>query len=369
MFFAINLSQLFAQAGMYYGDIINIPASDSIQTQVMAARKSIEVLGWLGNDLITASDVFNMNGYISDDVLSIGNQLYVRGTIADMFAAAGETIVIDGNILGDVFVAGATIRITENADIHGNVYMAGQQIVFEGGNIEGNLTIAGNQLDLNGIVRKKTELYSYKVNFGPGYHSELGTNIYSNRPVYHKNIRNVPENLYISIEEPNIVRLLLFKGGIYLSLFVTGLILIGLFRKSSTDIYRFSIEHFWTNTGIGFITFIVYPIVLFVLVGLVVTIPLSLFLFFLYGMLLLIGYLLVALVLGVSSLRFFKFKLNDSSYYWGLLIGMILVAIIVNLPFLGWLFHAIFILFGLGSLTYYIWEMRTLYQTPDAVKT
>jgi hypothetical protein len=81
-----------------------------------------------------------------------------------------------------------------------------------------------------------------------------------------------------------------------------------------------------------------------------------------YGLLLLIGYLLVAMVVGVSSLKFLKKNDTDISYNWGLLVGMVLVAVIVNLPFLGWLFHAIFIFFGLGSLTLYLCHMRNLTQ-------
>jgi len=228
--------------------------------------------------------------------------------------------------------------------------------------VEGNLKAAGDQLELNGSVQKKVELYSYKINFGPDYKAILGTDIYSNRPVYHENLGNLPENLYINVKSPNILQILIFKTGLYLSLLITGFVLIRIFRKTSKDLYKFSIEQFWKNSGVGLLTFLIYPLVLVVLALLILTIPISFLLFLLYGFLLLIGYLLVALVLGVSSLRFLKKESNEISYYWGLFIGMILVAIIVNLPFLGWLFHTIFIFFGLGSLLLYIWNMRTLPQ-------
>ncbi|WP_290875606.1 polymer-forming cytoskeletal protein [Gracilimonas sp.] len=343
-------------------EIVRISESDSIQTQLFATGDVIEVFGWLGNDFISASESLIITGEIMDDAIVVGEKVMMLGTIYDLFAGAGELVVIDGLIHGDVFAAGATIRITENALIKGNANLAGQRILFEGGMIEGNLKAAGNQLELNGAVQKKVELYSHKINFGPNYIADLGTDIYSDRPVYHENLGTLPENLYINVKSPDILELLIFKSGLYLSLFITGLVLIRIFSKTSKDIYKFSIEQFWKNTGVGLLTFLVYPLILIVLALLIFTLPISFLLLLLYGFLLLIGYLLVAMVLGVSSLRFLKKESQETSYYWGLFIGMILVAIIVNLPFLGWLFHAIFIFFGLGSLILYIWNIRTLSQ-------
>jgi len=357
------VSEVRGQSSIYRsGEIVRISESDSIHTQLFATGEIVEMFGWLGNDFISASESLIIEGDIMDDAVVLGEEINMRGTIHDLFAGAGESITIDGIIHGDVFVAGATIRITENALIKGNANLAGQRILFEGGMVEGNLKAAGDQLELNGSVQKKVELYSYKINFGPDYKAILGTDIYSNRPVYHENLGNLPENLYINVKSPNILQILIFKTGLYLSLLITGFVLIRIFRKTSKDLYKFSIEQFWKNSGVGLLTFLIYPLVLVVLALLILTIPISFLLFLLYGFLLLIGYLLVALVLGVSSLRFLKKESNEISYYWGLFIGMILVAIIVNLPFLGWLFHTIFIFFGLGSLLLYIWNMRTLPQ-------
>ena len=355
--------ELWGQGSTYRsGEIVRITKTDSIRSQLFTTGDIVEVLGWVGNDIVSASESLTITGEIMDDAIVAASEINMRGTVHDLFAAAGENITIDGEVMGDVFAAGATVRITEHARIRGNANLAGQRVLFEGGTVEGNLKIAGDQLELNGSVLKKTELYSYKINFGPNYEAPLGTDIYSDRPVYHENLGNLPENLYINIEEPNIAEVLLFKGGIYLSLLVTGLILIAVFKNTSKDLYKFSTEQFWRNTGMGLLSFIAYPIILIILAVLIITLPLSFILLLLYGFLLLAGYLLVALVLGVGALRFLKKEEKEVSYYWGLLLGMILVGIIVNLPFLGWLFHAIFIFFGLGSLILYIWRIRTLPQ-------
>lgn len=350
------------------GEIVRISATDSIQTQVFVTGETVEMFGWIGNDFISASESVTIDGDIMDDAIVAGSDVVVKGTIHDLLAAAGETVTLDGFIMGDVFAAGATVRVTENAIIKGNANLAASEVIIEGGIIEGNLKVAGGTLNLNTSVEKKTEIYSYNITFGPDYESAMGTDIYSDRPIYPENLGNLPEDLYINVKEPNVLELLLFKSALYLSLFITGILLIRIFRQSSRDLYKFSTEQFWKNTGIGFLTFLIYPLIVVVLATLVVTLPISFLLLLLYGLLLLVGYLLVAMVIGVSSLRFLK-KDEDVSYNWALLLGMILVAIIVNLPFLGWLFHAIFIFFGLGSLIIYLWHMRNLTQVPAEATT
>lgn len=358
------------QGSMYRsGEFVRISAIDSIQTQVFITGETIEMFGWLGNDLYSASESLIIKGHVMDDAIITGGKLTMRGTIHDLLAAAGETIIIDGLVMGDVFAAGATIRITDNALIKGNVNLAGQHIIIEGGSIEGNLKVAGSEIALNGSVQKKTEIYSYNLNFGPEYNSILGTDLYTNRPVYPENFGNAPGNLNIYENEPDILEILIFKSALYLSLFITGIVLIRIFRKTSRDLYKFSTEQFWKNTGIGFLTFLIYPVVIAILAFLILTIPISLLLLFIYGLLFVIGYLLVALVIGVTSLTLLKKSDDRISYYWGLFIGMILLAIIVNLPFLGWLFHIIFIFFGLGSMVLYVWKMQTLPKIPAETNT
>lgn len=355
--------QLRAQGSTYRsGNIVRISEADSIQTQLFATGETVEIFGWIGNDLISLSDILTLEGEVMDDAIISGSDLYVRGTVHDLLAAAGETIVLDGQIYGDVFAAGATIRITNNAVIRGNANLAANHIMFEGGIIQGNLKVTGRKINLNGSVKNKTQIHGYNIYFGPEYNANFGTDIFSDQPIYPENLGNLPENLFIIEKTPNIFRILLFKSILYFSLFITGILLIQIFKRTSRDLYKFSTRHFWKHTGIGLLTFLFYPVLLIVLAALVFTLPISFLLLMLYGLLLLIGYLLVAMVVGVSSLKFLKKKDTDISYNWGLLVGMVLVAIIVNLPFLGWLFQAIFFFFGLGSLTLYLWHKRKLTQ-------
>lgn len=352
-------STVAAQGSVYRsGEFVRISKSDSIANQLMAAGQTVEMFGWLGNDLFSAAEVVSVDGTISDDALIAGRQVTIRGSVGDLLMGVGETVLIDGDIQGDLFAAGREVRIARDARIGGNVHIAAASIVLDGGTVEGIFRAAGQSFTLNGTVGNKTELYGNNITFGSDYRAEYGTDIYSDEPVYRENLGNVPPDLNITVSESSALPGIFFKTGFYLSLLVTGLILIWVFHRSATDLYRFANEQFWKNTGTGLLAFLLIPLAAFILILLVFTIPLSFILMVLYALALLVSYLLVAMILGVRSILFFRDEATPSTYYWGLVLGMVIVAILVNLPFVGWLFNAILIFFGLGSLVYYFWTMR-----------
>lgn len=354
-------SLALAQGSVYKnGNYVRISDTDSIQTQLLAAGQTVEMFGWLGNDFFSAAELLSIDGYISDDAIVAGRRITIRGTIGDLLLGAAETLIIDGDINGDVFIAGREIRITDKARIRGNAHIAAGAFIFEGGRVDGILRAAGNYLEMNGAIHNKADLYGHRFTFGPDYYAEFGTDITSDEQIHRENLGHIPDNLNITLRKPDIWPVILFKIGLYLALLITGLVLIRIFQQTTIDMYRFSTERIWKNTGVGFLAFLIVPFAILLLLILVLTIPLSLILMLLYALALLVSYLLVAVILGVMSILYFRDEAAASTYYWGLMLGMVYIAILVNLPFVGWLFNALLLFFGLGSLVYYIWRMSSL---------
>ncbi|MDX1636375.1 MAG: polymer-forming cytoskeletal protein [Balneolaceae bacterium] len=350
--------QVFAQQSTYRADtIIRIQSGDTLQHNVMLTGESIEVMGYLDNDLFAASRNLLLNGEVADDAFMAGRIVSFSGYIGDMLVTAGETVVIDGIIEGDLFVAGQSVRIAEQAHIRGNAFVAGNDIRLEGATVEGTLRSAGGTLFLDGTINHSTAIYSNEVTFGESYRSRYGTTITSSEPLHRENLGMIPENLALRTEEFDIWSIVLFQVWLFLSLLVTGLVLIRLFQKTAIDMSKFATENFWKNTAWGVGTFFAVPITIMILSLLFVTIPLSILLVLSYGVALLISYLLVAISLGVLSIIFFRGEAEVSSYYWGLALGMVFIAILSNLPFIGFILNILLLFFGLGSLTNYLWQV------------
>ncbi|WP_171032801.1 polymer-forming cytoskeletal protein [Fodinibius saliphilus] len=350
-----------AQSNNYrIGEYIQVVKTDSIKTQFMAAGQTVDIFGWLGNDLFSAAELISIDGYITDDAILASRHASIRGTIGDLLAGVAETFIIDGNVNGDIFVAGREVRITNNTHIIGNAHIAAETIIIEGGLVEGQLNAAASTIRIDGRINNKAHFYTPDITFGENYQATYGTNIISDQEVHRENIGIIPPNLTITINKPKIWPVLLFKIGLYLALLITGLIFIRLFEQTSKDLYRFSTEQMLKNTGTGLLSFIAWPIVITALFILVLTIPLSIILLFMYGLALLFSYLFVAMLLGSMGIVYFKQEATTSTYYWGLALGMILVGILVNLPFIGWVLNILLLFFGLGSIVRYVWINRTV---------
>lgn len=338
------------------GTTVRIHEGDTLAHNVIAAGEMVEVMGLLQNDLYSASRHLIVNGEITDDAVAAAQHIYLHGRVGDMMLGMGETVVVDGNIEGDLFAAGREVRIAGNARIGGNVFIAAASVHFEGGEIDGALRVAGRTITLDGRIGNFTEIYGSDVTFGENYVSAFGTTINSDEPVHRENLGVVPADLTIMVDQPGWWGFLLYKFGLYLSLLITGLVLIRVFKRTSTDLRKFATETFWKNTGVGLLSFLGVPLAAVVLSVMVLTIPLAVILGLLYGLALFTGYLLVAMLLGMMVLLRFREETAPSTPYWGLALGMVVLAVLVNLPFLGWPIHALLLFFGLGSLVRYAWR-------------
>jgi len=349
-----------AQGSIYkFGPTIRINKGDSISNNVMAAGQFIDIYGHLGDDLYGGARNLVINGSIDDDAIVAGQNVTVTGTVGDMLVAAGENVLIDGQIYGDLFAAGAEVRIAPDAHIHGNVAVAGDKITFEGGTIDGWMRASGNEITLDGSVGNYVELYGNKFNFGDNYRPESGTTITATHEIDLNDLGTPPDDLQIVVNKENTWGAALFLSlWFYVSLLITGALLIFIFRETTNDLHRFSTERYIRNTGIGFLTFLATPIVVIILLVLVLTIPLSLLLITLYGLALFIGYLLVALTLGTLVIRFIKSEQTFLDYFWGLALGMVIIFILSILPFVGWIINLLLIFFGLGTFVTYFWQLR-----------
>lgn len=351
---------LQAQSIYRSDDVVRITESDTLSRQLIAAGEWVEIDGVLENDLYTAGRQVRVNGLVYDDAFIAGESVTISGTISDMLVTMMESLVLDGTIGGDIFATGRTIRFTENAVVGGNLFLAGKEITIDGSKVAGKTRIAAEQVHLNGRFSGHVHLYSSGVTFGYDYYSAGETKIISSEPVYRDNLGEIPERLTIEVRRPPYLPVLMFQIWFYLSLLLTGTVLLLLFRKTAEDMQRFAAERFWKNTGIGLLLFLLVPFALFLMLIPLITIPLAGLTGILYLIVLFISYLFTAMVLGLQFILWFKKEATPATYYAGLALGLIVIAIMNNLPLLGPLFSMFLLFFGAGTFATYFY-MRYKY--------
>ena len=357
----LGAASVWAQGTNYkIGTTIRINERDTLASNVIAGGQFVDISGHLNDDLFGAARNIIIRGSVADDAIVAAQSVMVSGTVGDMLVATGETVIIDGIIDGDLFAAGNEVRLGANAQIGGNVALAGNEIIIEQAAIEGWMRVAGNEISVNGTVNNYVELYGSSFEFGPNYNPGSVTTITTSGELNRQDLPNAPEELNIIVEEADQAWLpaLLFSIWFYIAMLIIGILLMLLFRETTADLYRFATERYLRNTGIGLVVFLAIPIAVVILMILVLTIPLSIFIMILYGLALFVGFLLVAVILGTRAIRYVKSEETFSDYIWGLALGMILIGLLSALPYAGPFINLALIFLGLGTLLSYFWQLR-----------
>ena len=348
--FLTNTDTLLGQGSRFEaGDVFRLAENDTASQQLITAGEWIEIAGFAENDVYAAGSSITLMGMVGDDAVLAGETIRISGTVSDMLLSASESLVMDGSVRGDMFAAGEELRLTENTVIDGKLFLAGNDIKISGATVNGRTRIAANSVQLDGEFNDLVVIYSNDVVFGPDYRSLGDTKIVSNEELYRENLGVIPERLILEVKQPSLLPVVLFQAWFYLSMLVTGVVMIYLFKPVTGDLHRFATERFWKNTGIGFLLVILTPLMVILLMFPVITIPLALLICTLFTVSLYLSYLAVAMMLGLQFIQWYSKEMTRMTYYWSLAVGLVLIAIINNVPFIGPFFSALLLFFGAGS--------------------
>ncbi|MFC1558590.1 hypothetical protein ACFL40_04460 [candidate division KSB1 bacterium] len=139
----------------------------------------------------------------------------------------------------------------------------------------------------------------------------------------------------------------------FIALFIVGLIMILILKK---HIYEtvFLIQHRGgLSLGIGLMGIIGIPVIVIISFMLIFTIPMSLILLFIFGIVTYISEIYVAIFVGNLILR--KKIEGEHSLYLPLFVGLLAIKILTNLPFINWFVELMVLLMGVGGIILYFY--------------
>lgn len=279
---------------------------------------TVIVRGTVNGDLEAfAGDVF-VDGEVTGDVSAYAGNVRIRGDVGgDVSAAAGNvvveapatingsleasagSIVIAGTVRGNVQAAGGTITLTESATIDGDVeYAVGDEGEFQ------------NQgATVGGAVRQNPDLDA-----GPS------------------GLPSLPSGT-------------LLVYGILVNL-VLGAVLLVLFPSVAARAASRVADEPLRTGGIGLLALVGVPVVLVLFAITIVGLPITIF-----GALLFAFLVWVAAVTGRFAVGMWLVSLLDVDSRWaGLLVGVVGVALLKQVPYIGGVVEFVVLLLGLGSL-------------------
>jgi cytoskeletal protein CcmA (bactofilin family) len=395
------------------GDNVVIGADEVIQDDLYVGSNQFTLNGTVKGDLIVSGNSIVINGTVEGDLMAAGQSVIINGTVTDDVRIAGAVLQIGdkASIGGDVLSAGASLEIKKGSTVAGDLLWGGGQGLLAG-NVAGDGMFGSGSLELRGEFGGNVKADVGNADAGgpppslfmpqtgvsvptvtPGFTIAEGAKIKGNLVYTQSNDVKIPANAIggkvtrtmpvvdpenTRIQQPTAAQKAMTWTFNLLRTIVT-LILIGLllgwlapaFVRSVMEKIQMKPA---ASLGWGVVAYAAFfftllvVIVAMVLGGIIFgTLTLGgisgsiiwlgiLALFALIVSFVLITSFLTKIVVAWISGKWLLGRFNPAlseHKVWPLVIGVVIVALVVALPYVGWIFGLIIMFLGLGALWFW----------------
>jgi hypothetical protein len=243
------------------------------------------------------------------DVTIVGGTVSVQGLVRGNILAFGSSILLDGGVSGDIRLFGGSIRFGTRSYVSGNVNLYGSRV--DG---EKEVRIDGTFDDHS----KNTGLFG------------LGA---FNLPIW-------------------FLLLMIPLGLLYTRFFPEHVMFVSATVKNQTR----------RSLMIGLLSALLAPAVLLILIALIISIPLALIIFLVLLIAWTAGTIALCWMLGEQVIR--AFTTRPPTRYLQVMVGVIMLAVFISLPFIGWIVFLGTGIVGVGAVFLSRFGTR-LYRRPE----
>ena len=329
--------------------------------------------------LIVFADSVNISGTVAGDLIAFARNVDIQGTVQGNVIGFAQRIDVAGNVEGDIFAFGQSIRT--DGMIGQNFWGFGQTVTLGKGVrlIKDAIVFASNTY-INGDVGRDAMVYSGTLDVSSRFGRDLrfsGGELLIHAPsVIGRNLDSMTKSAKeVKIDsgvtiggkkkaeffkaQPSKYRTFSFYtkqafriGGGFLMGLLLYWIVPGMRRVSLS-----SARTLLTSGGIGFLVAVAAPVAAIILAITLIGIPVALLLVILWLLGRYLSKVVVAKWIGSAILGTRENGL--ASTLLPLLVGLIIVIIAVNLPYIGGILNFLLMFIGLGSLVMTIYRMKT----------
>ena len=299
----------FLSANLRTGADVTVAPDETISDDLIAAGANIEVAGHLKNGLKAFGANIGIPGTVTGEVYSAGANIDLSGTFGSQVTAFGANVVLSGTFDQNVEVASARLTLTPTTIIRANLtYSAAVLEKQEGSQVLGTVTERQEPIKAEKVDewRKKGE----KAAKGAGI-----------------------AFWFIST----------------IALVLVGLIISSVFPHQTNRVVEAISQSPWKSIGLGLVFLVVVPVAIVIALVTVVGIPAAIIAAFLYAIIIYISRIYIGVWIGRKVIGALK-RRQITSLFWPLVVGIIIIALIGLIPFIGWIFRLFCLLISLGAL-------------------
>lgn len=343
-------------AGTAYGLVErggdNVYVSEKINDDLLIGGSDVKFDGELLGDVLAAGMDIVIDGTIDGNVNAAGYTIKVGGQVTRSVRMAGVKTTADGAIGNNLMMASAIARVSSTCEVQNDVYITAST-VYINGTVLGNLQIEGDEVVITGLVDQdvniragsklrieRTAVITGDLEYSSPEKADIADDAQIDGDVRWKRI---------SPDRGDPLRSFLIDFLFFIAAFIAGLFLIWLCRNQACSVKDIVASQPAKSLGIGLIALIVWPILVFFAMITVIGIPVGIIGMFAFLIVFYISKLFVAIYIGERIIRLIYSRGGDSQAL-ALLIGLVILAVVNQIPYVGFLVYMAAVMIGTGAM-------------------
>jgi cytoskeletal protein CcmA (bactofilin family) len=338
---------------------VNLNKEEIADGNVYASCSDMKIDGTVNGDVIAMCKNIIVNGTINGDLIAFSQNIIINGEVKGSARIAGTNITINGTVDHNINAFGTEVNLTPSSTVAWDVLVAGVNGKFNGtiaGNLHGsiasaniggkigkniNLSIEDGDASQGGLLVTKDAIIGGGLTYTAQQEAKLESLSSVVGPVSREEANNTSDSWVNKISK------IFYELS---ALILIGLVFLGLKKKMAYDVAKNLETKNWQATLIGVVALFLTPIIILFFIVTIIGIPLAIILLAAYLILIAIGIILASFFVGNLILKsFIKKPLN---VFLILITGLTIFVLLALLPYLGWSFILVFMVYGLGGILF-----------------
>lgn len=334
---------------------VEIPRGELLADTLVASAETIDVVGDVEGDLLLLGERITIRGRVDGNVFAAGREVRVTGRIDGSLHTLCDRCILEGEVTGNLYAGAEDVTLAEDGSVGRDAHLFGSGVRVDG-RTGRDLTAAGEWIELRGHVGRSASTHSERISVLD--EARIGADLRVAIPDHGEADIAPGAAIGGELSERRMERHLedrssrWLDAGFYLRIFIflVSAFLVGLLLHAVLpSLFWGTLEttgDYARCLGVGFLTFVATPIALVLCAISVVGIPIAVLGVFAYLTLLFVSVIVVAALVGSAITG----SEPESPHGFGtaLLVGLVLLVVLMNLPWVGVVLRLLVGLAGLG---------------------
>jgi len=337
---------------------VTVRAEETIDDTLIAFGETINIEGVVNGDVVAFARRINVRGMVKGNVIGFAQHVEVSGNVEGDMIGFAQSVQAGGHIMKNVFGFGQTTSVSDGARVDGNVTLFAGEAAVDG-TIARDLTAFGGRIDIRGNIGRNVESRSVGITLvAPArVGGDLTAHVRRAELARIADGATVAGKTDIRVEPPRPSRYTTFSFYIWQAIwlagsFIVGFILFSIFPPLGKPDLE-SANALLKAGSIGFLATVATPIAAIIVGITMIGLPVALLTVAAW----LVGLYLAKIVLASFVGRALLKSPDETDRVVALFVGLLLIYIAVNLPYIGGVINFLLTIIGFGALVAAVYQM------------